>query len=108
MRKLFITIASIFATLGLVFSFLPLGTIALIPILIALVFAFLALKKSIEISDKKLPKILLVVSIIAMAIVLGKEALLKDKVEVDNQFEKEVIKSENEAKQDLEDLESLE
>jgi EamA domain-containing membrane protein RarD len=108
MRKLFITIASIFATLGLVFSFLPLGTIALIPILIALVFAFLALRKSIEISDKKLPKILLLVSIIAMAIVLGKEALLKDKVEVDNQFEKEVIKSENEAKQDLEDLESLE
>jgi EamA domain-containing membrane protein RarD len=108
MRKLFITIASIFATLGLVFSFLPLGTIALIPILIALVFAFLALKKSIEISDKKLPKILLLVSIIAMTIVLGKEALLKDKVEVDNQFEKEVIKSENEAKQDLEDLESLE
>jgi hypothetical protein len=43
-----------------------------------------------------------------MVIVLGKEALLKDKVEVDNQFEKEVIKSENEAKQDLEDLESLE
>jgi EamA domain-containing membrane protein RarD len=108
MRKLFITIASIFATLGLVFSFLPLGTIALIPILIALVFAFLALRKSIEISDKKLPKILLLVSIIAMTIVLGKEALLKDKVEVDNQFEKEVIKSENEAKQDLEDLESLE
>jgi EamA domain-containing membrane protein RarD len=108
MRKLFITIASIFATLGLVFSFLPLGTIALIPILIALVFAFLALKKSIEIADKKVPKILLLVSIIAMAIVLGKEAFLKDKVEVDNQFEKEVIKSENEAKQDLEDLESLE
>jgi len=108
MRKLFITIASIFATLGLVFSFLPLGTIALIPILIALVFAFLALKKSTEIADKKVPKILLLVSIIAMAIVLGKEALLKDKVEVDNQFEKEVIKSENEAKQDLEDLESLE
>jgi EamA domain-containing membrane protein RarD len=108
MRKLFITIASIFATLGLVFSFLPLGTIALIPILIALVFAFLALKKSTEITDKKVPKILLLVSIIAMAIVLGKEALLKDKVEVDNQFEKEVIKSENEAKQDLEDLESLE
>jgi EamA domain-containing membrane protein RarD len=108
MRKLFITIASIFATLGLVFSFLPLGTIALIPILIALVFAFLALKKSIEIADKKVPKILLLVSIIAMVIVLGKEALLKDKVEVDNQFEKEVIKSENEAKQDLEDLESLE
>lgn len=108
MRKLVITLASIFTTLGLVFSFLPLGTIALIPILIALVFAFMALKKSDELTDKKLPKILLIVSAIAMAIVFVKEAFVKEEVVVDKQFEKEVIKSENEAKQDLEDLESLE
>ena len=46
MRQLFLVIASIFTVLSVVFAFLPLGTLALVPIGIALLFGFLALKKS--------------------------------------------------------------
>lgn len=108
MRKLFITIASIFTVLGLLFAFLPLGTIALIPILISLIFAFLAFKKSIENNETKVPKVLLVLSLIALVIVIGKELAVKDEVVEDHQFDQEKVESKIEAQKDLEELEGLE
>jgi heme O synthase-like polyprenyltransferase len=108
MRKLFITIASIFSGLGLLFAFLPLGTIALIPVFISLIFAFLAFKKSVENNEKKVPKVLLVLSLIALLIVIGKELVVKDEVIEDQQFDQEKVQSEIEAQKDLEELEGLE
>ncbi len=106
MRQLFLVIASIFTVLSIIFSFLPLGTLALIPVGIALVFGFLALKKS-DLTQAKLVKVLLVISGLCLVIILGKEIFIKDEVEVDQQFNTEKIESKEEAQKELEELEGL-
>ena len=104
MRKLFLVIASIFTVLGVVFTFLPLGTLALLPIGIGILFGFLALKKS-DVKQAKWVKVLLVISVIALVFVVGKELFSKDEVEVDSQFEAKKLESKQEAQKELEDLE---
>ncbi len=104
MRQLFLVIASIFTVLGVVFTFLPLGTLALLPVGIALLFGFLALKKS-DVKQAKWVKVLLVISVIALVFVVGKELFTKDEVEVDSQFEAKKLESKQEAQKELEDLE---
>ena len=106
MRKLFLVITSIFATLSIVFAFLPLGTLALIPVGIAFVFGFLALNKS-DAKQGKLVKLLLLISLVSLVVVIGKEVFTKDEVEVDKQFDEKKIESKKEAQQDLEELEEL-
>ena len=107
MRKLLLILAIVFSSLGIVFSVLPFDTLALLPIGLGLVFAFLAFWKSNGL-QKKLPKWLLIVSSICVVFVLGKTFLIKDEVAVDSQFEKEKIETKKEAQKDLEDLEGLE
>ncbi len=106
MRKLFLFIAIVFTILSIVFAFLPLGTFALIPVAIALVFGFLALKKS-DVKQGKFIKLLLLLSLVSLSVVIGKELFTKDEVEVDKQFEEKKIESKKEAQQDLEQLEEL-
>jgi hypothetical protein len=106
MRKLFLVIASVFTTLSIVFAFLPLGTLALIPVGIALGFGFLALKKSDD-KQGKFVKLLLLLSFLSLLVVIGKEVFTKDELEVDQQFEEKKIESKKEAQQDLEQLEEL-
>ena len=104
MRQLFLVIASIFTVLSVVFAFLPLGTLALVPIGIALLFGFLALKKS-DTKQAKWVKVLLVVSVLSLVFVVGKEFLTKDEVEVDKQFDVKKLESKKDAQKELEDLE---
>jgi intracellular septation protein A len=107
MRQLFLVIASIFTVLSVVFAFLPLGTLALIPIGIALVFGFLTLKKSNE-NQAKWVKGFLFITFLSLLFVIGKEVFTKDEVEVDQQFETEKVESKNNAQKELEELEDLE
>ena len=58
MRKLFLIIASVFTILSIVFAFLPLGTLGLLPVGIALLFGFITLRKS-NATQAKLIKVLL-------------------------------------------------
>ena len=104
MRQLFLFIASIFSVLSVVFAFLPLGTLALIPVGIALLFGFLALKKS-DTKQAKWVKVLLVVSVLSLVFVVGKEFLTKDEVELDKQFDVKKLESKKEAQKELEELE---
>jgi intracellular septation protein A len=104
MRQLFLVIASIFTVLSVVFAFLPLGTLALFPIGIALLFGFLALKKS-DTKQAKWVKVLLVVSVLSLVFVVGKEFLTKDEVEVDKQFDVKKLESKKDAQKELEELE---
>ena len=104
MRKLVLGITIFFTTLSVVFAFLPLGTLALIPVGIALFFGFLALKKS-DASQAKWVKVLLVITTLSLIFVLGKEILAQDEVEVDQQFETQKAESKNEAQKEFEDLE---
>ena len=103
MRQLFLVIASIFTVLSVVFALLPLGTLALIPVGIALLFGFLALKKS-DTKQAKWVKVLLVVSVLSLVFVVGKEFLTKDEVELDKQFDVKKVESKKEAQKELEDL----
>jgi heme/copper-type cytochrome/quinol oxidase subunit 3 len=107
MRKLFVVLAIIFSSLGVVFSVLPFDTLALLPIGLSIVFALLAYSKS-DGFQKKLPKWLVMAAVICIVFVLGKTYLIKDEVALDTQFEKDKIETKKEAQKDLEDLEGLE
>jgi hypothetical protein len=104
MRQLFLVMASIFTVSSVIFAFLPLGTLALIPVGIALLFGFLALKKS-DVKQAKWVKLLLLVSILSSVLVVGKEIFTKDEVEVDKQFDAKKVESKKEAQKELEGLE---
>lgn len=105
MRKLFLALAIVFTVLAIVFSALPLDTIAFLPIGLALIFCLLLLKKSND-SQKMLPKILLFICALSSVFVLGKTLLIKDEVVQDTQFEQQKIETKQEAKKELEELEN--
>jgi EamA domain-containing membrane protein RarD len=104
MRKLFIGLAILFAILGIVFAVLPLGTLALLPIGLALIFAFIAFIQS-DINQKSLPKWILIVAGLTLIIVIGKVSLVEDEVAKDEQFEQKKVESKLEDLKDLEDIE---
>lgn len=104
MRKLFLGITIFFTLLSVVFAFLPLGTLALIPVGVALVFGILALKKS-DVQQAKWVKALLAVAILSLMFIVGKQVFTNDEVEVDKQFETQKVESKNEAQKELEELE---
>ena len=106
MRKLFLVLASIFSALSIVFAYLPLGTLALIPIGIAILLGILALKKS-DIKQQKVVKVTLLFAILSLVFVVGKEVFTKDEVVVDKQFDTKKSESKKEAKKDLEELDGL-
>ncbi|WP_264520289.1 hypothetical protein [Flavobacterium sp. N1994] len=104
MRKILVVLGIIFTVLAVVFSVLPMDTIAFLPIGLALVFGLLLLKKSNE-NQKILPNILLLICVLSSVFVLGKTLLVKDEVEKDVKFEQQKVEENKEAKQELENLE---
>jgi hypothetical protein len=107
MRKLFLILACVFSALSIAFTILPMDTIAFLPIGLALILGLLTLKKSAQ-SEKKFPKILLVISALCSVIVLGKTLFIKDEIATDTQFEQQKIETKQEAQKELEELEGLE
>ncbi len=103
MRKFLLITAIIFTVLGIVFTTLPLGTIALLPISIAIILSLFSFYKS-KVELKKLPLLVLIISSITLLVMIGKVVLIKDKVASDKQFE---IKKEESKKEDIKDLEGL-
>ena len=104
MRKVLVVLGIIFTVLAVVFSALPLDTIAFLPIGLAILFCLLLHKKS-KLNQKRLPNVLLLLCVLSSVFVLGKKLLITDKVEKDASFEKEKIETKKEAKKELEDLE---
>ncbi|MEI6554930.1 MAG: hypothetical protein WCL70_05045 [Paludibacter sp.] len=103
MRKFFLIIAIIFTILGIAFTILPLGTLAVLPIAIAIISSLLAFYKS-DNKLKKIPRIIVIISLTTFLAVIGKTVLFKDKVVSDKQFE---LKKEESKKEDIKDLEGL-
>jgi len=107
-NKFFITtlavIGLIAAILGLILSFLPMGTIDLVPAVIGLVFGLFAyfLAKSANIR-KKLAISVLIIAGLAIIISLGTELFFENKVAEDTTFEQKVEESADEAASDLDD-----
>lgn len=104
MRKLFLIIASVFTILSIVFAFLPLGTLGLLPVGIALLFGFITLRKS-NATQAKLIKVLLLFSLASLVAIVGKELFIKDVVAKDVTFEKTKIENKKEDQKELENLE---
>ena len=104
MRKTLLILSFIFVILSIIFSVLPLDTLALLPIGIALILIFLTFKKS-DTNQRKLTKWLFAITYICAIFVLGKTYLIKDEVEKDQQFEQQNIKEDKEEIKDLENLE---
>ncbi len=106
MRKVFIVLASIFSLIALVLTFLPMGTIALIPVALAVVFSLLAMTKKRE-KSQVLPKILFFLSIVIFLAIIAKDVFVKDKIVVDQQFIQDKQESIQDAKMELEGLDSI-
>ncbi len=104
MRKILLIVAVVLTLVSILFSILPLDTLALAPIGLALLFIFFAFKKS-DVKQRKFTKFLFIITYICGLYVLGKTYLIKDKVTVDTNFEQEKVDSK---KEDLKDLEGLE
>ena len=104
MRKLFIILSAVFTVVGLVFAILPMGSIAFLPIILAIVLALVAMWKSND-NQKKIPKWILVIALAILVLVTVKVVFVKDKVVVDQQFIQENVDSKEEAQQELEGLE---
>lgn len=107
MRKTFLILSIIFVLISIVFSALPLDTLALLPIGITLILLFITFKKS-EVNQRQVTKWLFIVTYLCGIFVLGKTFLIKDEVAVDQQFEQQKIETKQEARQELEELEGLE
>jgi hypothetical protein len=107
MRKVILALAIIFTILALVFSALPMDTLAFLPIGIGLILSLLLLKKSND-EQKSFPKTLLFIGALSSVFVLGKTLFIKDEVEVDQKFELQKIETKQEAKKELEEIEGLE
>ncbi|MFM2231201.1 MAG: hypothetical protein RL607_2459 [Bacteroidota bacterium] len=104
MRKAFLILAYIFTVLSIVFSVLPLDTLAFVMIIPALVFITLTFLKSAP-DQRKWPKRLFIVAYVCALGVLGKTFLLEDEIAKDDSFEQQKIEAKQEAKQELEQLE---
>lgn len=106
--KFFITtlavIGLIAAILGLILSFLPMGTIDLVPAVIGLVFGLIAyfLAKSAN-TRKKLSMAVIIIAGLAILISLGTELFFENKVAEDTTFEQKVVESADEATSDLDE-----
>jgi prepilin signal peptidase PulO-like enzyme (type II secretory pathway) len=105
MKKLFITLATVFAIFGIILVVAPTEQMAFIPVILTLISAFLALKFS-DVDQKKFPKILLIIAVLTLIIIAAKQFLIKDEVAVETETEK--IEKVESQKQDVKELEELE
>ncbi len=103
MKKLFLILGIIAAILALIFAFLPLGSIALLPALAALVFTLLAFR----LSEAKTPfvKGLLALAVLLVLVGLGKMFLTTEEVVIEEAYEEKMETSKKEALEELEELE---
>ncbi len=104
MRIIFVILASVGILLGVLFVILPMGSIAIVPSVVAVLFAYLALNKSSD-SHKNFPKILMVIASLLIVVGVSKHFFIKTEIAKDNSFEERVDDSQKEA---IEELESLE
>lgn len=105
MRTLFITLGFITAILAVVLAFLPLSNFAFIPAVLAFIFGLLAFFQS---KKEELPtgtiKIIFLLTIIALTMATYKAIFSTTEVGNTEQLEQRDVKSEEDAKEELEGL----
>jgi ABC-type polysaccharide transport system permease subunit len=106
MRKVFIVLASLSSITALVLTYLPMGTIALIPVALAVVFSLLAMRREKE-KSQVFPKVLFFLSVVIFLTIIAKDVFVEDKIVDDQQFIQEKQESVQDAKILLEGLDSV-
>lgn len=105
MRILITTLAIIAASLGLVLSILPFGAIALIPIVIAFILGFIAYKMAQKDgANTKLVKVVFLITIIALVLSIYRTVIEDNVVENDIETIEKEKQSQEDALEELEDL----
>ncbi|MEL4309058.1 hypothetical protein [Joostella sp. CR20] len=106
MRNLLITLTIIALIIAIAFVILPLGTIAYIPSIIALILAFLLKFKFSDKSQQKLPSALAVLAVLLTITTLAKNNFTEEKVAEDTQYEERIEEAEEENLEELEEIQS--
>ncbi len=106
MNKFLSILGIIGAILGLIISFLPISNLAIFPAVIGFILgliAYLSTKK--KNGNTSFPRIVVLLSLLAIIILTGKQLLFEDKVENDTEFIEKTEQSEEDAVKELEELE---
>lgn len=104
MNKFLTYLSFFFLLIGIIFSILPMGTIAFLPLFFSIILIVLTIKNKAN-TQKKIIKIIIFTSSIVVLIVIGKEVFVKDKVATDLKFKQEQIDSKKDAQKELEGVE---
>ena len=105
MRLLVTTLAVMAAVLGVVLSILPFGAIALIPIVIAFILGFIAFKMAQkDDANTKFVKVIFLVTIIALVLSIYRTVFEDNIVENDIETIEKEKQSQEDALEELEDL----
>jgi hypothetical protein len=106
MNKLFTVLGFIGAVLGLIFSFLPISNLAIFPAIIGLIFGLIAYSSARKQNGKSsFQRIVVLLSLVAIIISVGKQLVFTDKVEEDTNFIEKTEQSEQDAVKELDELE---
>lgn len=108
--KLLAVLGIIGAILGLVFSFLPISNLAIIPAAFGLLFGFIAFKAAKKQQlNFKFSRLVVLLALFAIIISIGKQLFTENQVKVDTEFlEKEKQSKEDAVKELEEELDELE
>ena len=105
MRLLFIILGLISGILALILAILPFGLIALVPAVLALIFGLLAFIMSKKDGKSKLPvKIIFLFTILALVLTTYKSVTSENTIESDTEFIEKQEDSQQEALEELEEL----
>lgn len=109
MNKTLITTLSVIgiisATLGLLFSFLPISNLAILPATFGLILgliAYLSAKK--QQLNFSFARTVVLLSLLAIIISMGKQLLMEDEVKADTEFIQKEQQSEEDAVKELDEL----
>ncbi|MCM5663564.1 hypothetical protein [Galbibacter mesophilus] len=106
MRITLIILSIITAILGIIFTVLPLGTIALLPIGLTLIFVLILKFKFAKGQNPIVSNILLGIAVVCLIAVVAKGFLSEEEVVEDTQYEQRLEESQEEAVEELEEIES--
>lgn len=107
MRTFLIVIDIIAIITGIIFVILPMGTIAFLPVVFAIILAIIVYLTSRKKNKTVFPRILLALSVTIFFVVIAKDVLVKDKVVIEQGFIQEKMDSKSQAQKELENLEGM-
>jgi len=107
MRKTFIILSIVASVTGIIFLFLPMGSIAFLPATFSIIAAVVALLKSKK-QSKALPKVLLLCATTIFFIVMAKDVLVNNKLTAEKELIKEKQETQTEVNKELQKPDGIE